>query len=226
VLNDGATKLGMLVETNEQGDVLLAESPKQFERYHKARIASSTEVSPEDAKAAMEKMGLVGSASAEGRRSDAVEIKRVDADDETDQPPIPTTASAPTRARQHDEAGATGKDRQAARRGATGFAEGVQFDRSGPAFPGQDGDVGGSAHQLSPRFGQGLRQLRAEDSVLPRSRRLRSTQGQTQTRAVDKQGDRGDRRGRGLSQHRSDHEGLPDRGTCRGAGWAKGGVAG
>lgn len=45
-LSDGSVKIGMVVEETEEGDVVLAESPKEVERYAKGRVASSEVLSP------------------------------------------------------------------------------------------------------------------------------------------------------------------------------------
>jgi hypothetical protein len=50
VLNDGTACVGMMIETNEHGDVVIEEKPKQYKRYLEPRIAEVKMLSPEQIK--------------------------------------------------------------------------------------------------------------------------------------------------------------------------------
>jgi len=62
VLNDGTVKVGMLMERNEQGDVVLAESARQLERYLKPLIANTVPLTKEETTEILKKQGLLAPA--------------------------------------------------------------------------------------------------------------------------------------------------------------------
>lgn len=70
VLNDGTVKAGMLVERNEQGDVVLAESARQLERYLKPQIANAVPLSKEETADILRKQGALGPSRPETKMED------------------------------------------------------------------------------------------------------------------------------------------------------------
>jgi hypothetical protein len=63
-LNDGTAKTGMIVERNGQGDLVLAENPRQLERYLKPQVAQITPLTREETTELLRKQGLLPAAGA------------------------------------------------------------------------------------------------------------------------------------------------------------------
>jgi hypothetical protein len=59
VLNDGAVKTGMIVERNDLGDLVFAESARQLERYLKPQVANVVALSKEETAEILKKQGVV-----------------------------------------------------------------------------------------------------------------------------------------------------------------------
>jgi pSer/pThr/pTyr-binding forkhead associated (FHA) protein len=77
VLNDGSSAIGMLIETNEHGDVVLEEKPRQYERYMKPRIVEVKMLTPEQTKEILDRLRGV-------RKPDGGAAERLDDDEDRD----------------------------------------------------------------------------------------------------------------------------------------------
>ena len=59
VLNDGTLRTGMIVERNEHGDIVLAETARQLERYLKPQVANVVALSKEETAEILKKQGAI-----------------------------------------------------------------------------------------------------------------------------------------------------------------------
>jgi hypothetical protein len=59
VFSDGTMKTGMIVERNEQGDIVLAETARQLERYLKPQVANVVALSKEETAEILKKQGAI-----------------------------------------------------------------------------------------------------------------------------------------------------------------------
>jgi hypothetical protein len=59
VLNDGTVRTGMIVERNEHGDIVLAETARQLERYLKPQVANVVALSKEETAEILKKQGAI-----------------------------------------------------------------------------------------------------------------------------------------------------------------------
>lgn len=106
VLADGKVVYGRLAEQNEHGDVVIAENPRQFERYLKPQIAEIAPLSPEDAAQVLARLRGEGAGDddADGDDGESVqggdggqadnkdEDAREEADDRKAEPPLHISA--------------------------------------------------------------------------------------------------------------------------------------
>ena len=81
VLNDGTLKVGMVVERNEHGDIVLAETARQLERYLKPQVANVIALSKEETAEILKKQGAIAAPrSPEGKAEGKPEGKAEEKD--------------------------------------------------------------------------------------------------------------------------------------------------
>lgn len=91
VMNDGTRRYGMLIEKNQFGDLVLAESSKRLERYLKPQIQKVNELTLDQSKELLEKLHL-GGLRATSKPAPPVESEDVPAAGATKPTPAPAPA--------------------------------------------------------------------------------------------------------------------------------------
>ncbi|NLF18546.1 MAG: PEGA domain-containing protein [Lentisphaerae bacterium] len=75
LLTDGTVKTGMVMERNAQGDVVLAETPRQLERYLKPQIANTVPLTPEETAEILRKLGLLSAPKTDAKPAERGDTK-------------------------------------------------------------------------------------------------------------------------------------------------------